>query len=380
MPVLRALAAAALAVLVAVPALVTGRAEAQRTGIDAPVTVMTRNVYLGTDLFGVFSVARPRLGQSDAGRLRRVAHAAHEARSLVDRTSFSTRAGLLADEIGEHEPDLVGLQEVALWLSGPLEPDLAGVPNAQRVDLDFLAILQDALRRRGLHYEVAAAVPEADFEAPSFGPGRTRPRDVRLVLRDVILAKVSPDVEVTDHGRGHFDAQQMMSLPGKDRPFTRGFVWADATVRGQTLRFVNTHLEVGDPRISHAQARQVIEGPAAVVTPVIVVCDCNSDPRRPLRSVAYREFLVQGFVDQWLTFRPAAAGMTCCTASHLRDTGHATMDHRLDFVFARAGRRVSSQDGAVLGATPDSRDPDTGLWPSDHAGVVVTLRSAPEPS
>jgi hypothetical protein len=45
-------------------------------------------------------------------------------------------------------------------------------------------------------------------------------------------------------------------------------------------------------------------------------------------------------------------------------------------VFARTGTGgpLKVVRGAVTGNTLASTDPTTGLWPSDHAGVVMSLR------
>ena len=104
--------------------------------------------------------------------------------------------------------------------------------------------------------------------------------------------------------------QRAIAMPGADREFTRGYAWVDVRRGAQEVRFVNTHLEVGDSRISHAQANEVATGPAGVPRPVVVVCDCNSDPTRPLRSLPYRVFMGAGFVDQWRTLPGTPSGHT----------------------------------------------------------------------
>lgn len=363
---LRTWGALALGALVWLPAAGTVRAGTSETALVEPVTVMTRNVFLGTDLFPVLEAA-------EAGGFERIARATHAARRQVDDTDFALRAGLIADEIVAHEPDLVGLQEVALWRSGPLERDAVGVTNATRVDYDFLDTLLVALDARDASYLPVVTVDEVDLESPSEGPQGELPRDVRVTLRDVILLRDDESLELQRSGSGHFRAQLHRPAPGRRLEFTRGWGWVDVRRDGQDLRFVNTHLEVGDPRIGHAQARELVHGPGAVARPVVLVCDCNSDPARPLRGLPYRAFTAAGFADQWRTLRTRGAGHTCCVPNTLRGSDPGVLDHRVDFVFARATRRVRAIDGAVLGSPRTT--PRDGLRPSDHAGVVVRVRS-----
>jgi len=79
--------------------------------------VMTRNIYLGGDITRPIRAALDRTGHDGALAL---GHANHELREVVDRTDFATRSRLLAQEIAATQPDLVGLQEVALWRHGPM--------------------------------------------------------------------------------------------------------------------------------------------------------------------------------------------------------------------------------------------------------------------
>ncbi|MCW2673594.1 MAG: Endonuclease/exonuclease/phosphatase, partial [Frankiales bacterium] len=89
-----------LAVLVPVSAPVAASA-----GDHTTVTVMTRNLYLGSDL-------TPALAAPSAGAFL---GAVAQIWGNVLSTSFPTRAGALADEVGATHPDLIGLEEVSRW-------------------------------------------------------------------------------------------------------------------------------------------------------------------------------------------------------------------------------------------------------------------------
>ena len=53
----------------------------------------------------------------------------------------------------------------------------------------------------------------------------------------------------------------------------------------------------------------------------------------------------------------------------------ARFSRRIDLVLARGlpADRLTASRGEVTGDEPADRDPGTGLWPSDHAGVVLEL-------
>lgn len=367
----RVAASLALAAAIWIPAAAGSEAGCTRPGLSEPVTVMTRNLYLGTDLFPIFRAfdeTPPNASASEVAAT--VAARAHEARQTVDLTDFTHRAALIADEITAHEPDLVGLQEVALWRSGPLEPDRIGEPNALTVDYDFERILLDALDARDVDYRVAIRLDEGDIEVPSIGPDGEDPRDIRITLRDVVLVKEG--LETLDTGSAHYLNQYTLPAPGGGIELTRGYTWVDVAGDGGRFRFINTHLEVRDSIIGAAQARELAIGPGSVATPVIVVCDCNSDPLRLRRGSAYRALQAAGFADQWLTLGSHQPGDTCCVDDALTESAGAVLDSRVDFVMARAGVRVRALSGALLGR-PGGIDAEDRA--SDHAGVVLTLRS-----
>jgi len=80
--------------LAAVISIVVGRQAA--SGELQPVTVMTRNLYLGGDINRPIRAALDRSGQEGVLDL---GHANHELRQVVDRTNFKSRSKLLVEEI-----------------------------------------------------------------------------------------------------------------------------------------------------------------------------------------------------------------------------------------------------------------------------------------
>ena len=117
---------------------------------------MTRNIYLGGNIFGP-------IGAPDLAEFER---RAGELWAEVQSTDFPVRSRLLAREIKQTQPDLIGMQEVAIWRRGADGlKDGATTPSTEVV-YDFLATLRRDLKRLGLKYSVASKQQEADIEAP----------------------------------------------------------------------------------------------------------------------------------------------------------------------------------------------------------------------
>jgi endonuclease/exonuclease/phosphatase family metal-dependent hydrolase len=379
-------AAAALATLSAllVPSALT-TAQAKPINPDDPLTVMTRNLYLGADiqrpLRAVTGVSDPNLA------LVKLANANAVTRTIVDQTNFPRRSELLTKEIAANRPDLIALQEVALWRHGPLELDPAkiAVPNAPTVDYDFLQILLDDLADAGLDYTAVRVQQESDVEAPAFTgvpPTINNAQDVRLTMRDVVLMRTRPGLTLEDTGSGNYTDELVVPLAGKGMAFTRGFAWADVKVGAKKVRFINTHLEAFGSDHALAQAKELLAGPADQHgTTTIIACDCNSDPLESRLSngvehrAPYDLIVDSGFTDQWLHWKPASEGSTSGLSERVNDPTPARFDHRIDMIFAHtpSGKPLDVTAGQVTGTQPTDRDPVTGLWPSDHGGVVLTL-------
>jgi endonuclease/exonuclease/phosphatase family metal-dependent hydrolase len=378
-------AAAVVALCAAMTAVVVVRLQ----GSDEPttVTVMTRNLYLGGDITRPIRAAEDR---PDSDTLLALGHATHELRGIVDRTDFRVRAGLLADEIAGTRPDLIGLQEVAMWRSGPLELDDIGQPNATVVDYDYLQLLLSALQDRDVGYDVVQVQQQSDVEAPAFtgdplaGTAESA-QDVRLTVSDVILRRTSSPVEISARGGSQYRRRIQLTRAGGSYAFVRGFAWADVTSAAARFRFVTTQLESQSADVALAQAAELVSGAArGSASPTVVVCDCNSDPTEDAtragdtvaRSSAYDLLTGLGFRDEWLD-RAAGSGpgFTATLGEHVTDPSSAALGRRLDLVLAReTGQvRIRERSAAITGAETTDRDAATGLWPSDHAGVVVQL-------
>ena len=59
----------------------------------------------------------------------------------------------------------------------------------------------------------------------------------------------------------------------------------------------------------------------------------------------------------------------------MNDPDTRRIDHRIDLVLARTvdGAPMPADKGRIVGVDPANRSA-AGLWPSDHAGVVLRLR------
>ncbi|MGW0750766.1 endonuclease/exonuclease/phosphatase family protein [Streptomyces sp. NPDC002587] len=354
------------ALLLLTPGSVTAARAAEA---PAPLRVLTRNLYLGADLAPVLAATGPQA----------LVAAVTAAYANVQATDFPERADALADEIAEGDPHLVGLQEAVLWRS----QTPAGPGSATHVEYDFLQILLDKLSARGKHYAAVATVTVgSDFEAPRSTPGGLQ--DIRLTDRDVLLARTDLPARVffvANAQTGRFQNFVPICRPVLGCPpspalqVRRGWVAADATVRGHTARVVTTHLEPAAPAVQEAQAGELLAGPLNTTLPTVLLGDLNSaadgvgaTPGTATRSHA--SLLAAGFTDAWSATRARSPGFTCCQAADLRNSA-SSLSQRIDYVLLRGG--VTARASDRVGEARADRTP-SGLWPSDHAGVWSLLQ------
>lgn len=330
------------------------------------ITVMTRNLYLGADMEPVVRAAR-------TGDRTALIDAASIAWATVVKTNFPARAEALAREIEQARPLLVGLQEVSLYRTGPVDSSSGTPPNGDEVKYDYLDILCQRLEERGMLYRPVAVTPNFDVEFPAVTPKGLR--NIRLTDRDVILALADPGttvLQVSNVRTANFTRN--VSLPigqtGLSVPLTRGWGSVDVTIGGKALRFINMHLEPYDNEVQGLQGEEILNGPAKTDLPLILLGDFNSRADGT-GTPTYGDLIGAGFKDAWNVTHGHEPGYTF---GHLPDLSNTTTDgfltERIDLVLFRGA--LDALDAAVVGEELSVRTP-SGLWPSDHAGVVATL-------
>ncbi len=360
--------------------------------VRSPVRVMSRNLYVGADVFAVVAA-----GQDPQPLAIPVAVA--EAFQTVQRTNFSERAEALAEEVLRARPHVLGLQEVPLYrVQSPGDAHLGNPTQAEDVVLDFLDMFQAALQARGLDYRVAASSQNSDLELPLLagfaegGAGQLLD-DLRMTDRDVLL--VRSDLPSKDELAGNFSVNAAYAVGATTIEFNRGYTLATVEVGGVDYRVASAHLEVQGAEPASTQATQMaellelIDATTGASTPVVLMGDFNSAPtERPFEPATgaldpsglvvppYLQALEAGYVDAWLERKSPASGFTCCFDSALRDVS-AQLTERIDFIFVDPGnRRFERVRAWTTGDTADSMTAG-GLYPSDHAGVAASLSLRP---
>ena len=325
---------------------------------SADITVMSQNLYVGAD---VDLVIRALASPDPSDDLPALLFAIE----TLGQTAYPARAEAIADAIARARPHAVGLQEVS-EINIDLRP--LGVPVF--VSQDFLALLQDALTRRGLHYTVAGT---SDNTNVSLVGGL-----VTLFDHDVLL--VDADRVAVNTASGQAFAVNLGPIaPGVS--LIRGWVWAQTTVAGKAYTFATAHTEsnlAGAPPglVESIRAAQVGEMVATLASRerVILIGDLNDQPGSPMYDV----LTGSGYTDTWAALRPGANGLTCCHVADLSDA-IADFDQRIDYVFTRG---FAQGDGKVLGQIDRYGEvpadllagPAARIWPSDHAGLVAVLK------
>ena len=96
--------------------------------------------------------------------------------------------------------------------------------------------------------------------------------------------------------------------------------------------------------------------------------DADAPPGSPARAV--HDLLgSQGYADVWQG--EPGTGATCCQNPDLQNAS-SQLSMRIDHVFIRNFDAFSIVSVSTVGERPSDRVPP-GFWPSDHAGVVLSV-------
>ena len=358
------------------------------------VKVMTRNLYLGADIFKVVEAAQNPNPNPDGLDIPRTVA---DVFRIMQETNFNDRAEAIADEVLKTKPYVIGIQEASTYYIQTPGDFLAGNPvQADTVFIDFYTVLNEAMEARGLYYD-AYIVTNADIELPMVDPKAGPPyylSDVRLVDHDMILVKKHLKSWLVEDG--NYEAQLGLDVGGTTVAFTRGYLVVDVNIKEEPFRFVNTHLEVSSEPGSvfryfqNLQMQELLYRVGILTSsdpkPVIMVGDFNSSPYdepgkfyNPLEEKyfpyvpPYMQALKAGYKDSWLLQKKFDEGYTSGFDEFVSDS-NAELTTRIDHIFlGPAGYKIEKVKSVVVGDEVKDMTPN-GLWPSDHAGVVAKIK------
>jgi endonuclease/exonuclease/phosphatase family metal-dependent hydrolase len=309
----------------------------------AKVRVMTRNLFIGTDL-------KPLATTPPGPQFEQAAGKALEQATVTNQPK--ERMKLIAGEIAKAKPDLVGFQEVTIWRTGPKNDPAP----ATHVRVDYLKEIMRELKRRKAGYRVVTVYRPLNAEGPT-----DRGVDARFTIGTAVIARKG--VKVSHVKSAKFRHQ--LTLPtfalGKVTTY-RTFDQMDARVRGAKIHFVNTHLEAYLPKTRLQQAKELLRRALkSHKKKQVLVGDLNSGPdldnpddRKPFAAIVKAGFR-----------KARTKTEQCCFNDDLR-TG--TWDHIVDWVLTRP--KVKLVKSFVTGRERTSG----GAAASDHGGVVSVLR------
>ncbi|MDR5729471.1 MAG: endonuclease/exonuclease/phosphatase family protein [Terriglobia bacterium] len=329
------------------------------------IKVMTQNMDAGTDLgFALYGLQQPDPRPYIDLTL-----------AEVDASGIPERATYLAREIASQKPQIISLQEVTLWRTGPT-PE-----TATTVRYDQLQLLMSALADLDASYRVVEVNNLTDIALPTTSAG---PGAVRFTDRDVLLARsdLSPaQLQLSDVKVHIYHA----SLTFGALTVRRGFISALARVNNQVFRIADTHLENKFPgvpdsaTIQKLQATELLSFMRKWPLPVIIAGDFNADAIHGINgqgpdntdTVSFIED--NGYADSWAAANSTNPGATW--PLFLEDQQEQTYPfyfvnttpwERIDLIFFSKLQVVSSvQVGAGLGYPSAA---------SDHTGVITTFR------
>ena len=362
---------------------------------EPTVTVMSRNLYLGSDV----GVAMELIPDFPA--------AAQFMWEQVKKTDFSKRAPVLAAQIRAENPDVIGIQEATTWYCKKnLFSKKVAVFNftdslLKELNDEYVIPTKDSVSAFNPGYSIAPVpyltkVNDAETFQPLFG---TDSAACGFEIGDTLFIKSSLANKVLKVGNTEY--VDTYTIVPTLMTIYRGYTWADINIAGIPTRFVSTHLESiwDENKAPNAakQATQLISDLSETKMPVIVIGDFNSDPRDPRPKGAANPGLQPTASDE------CPADSNKCNAYKLmREAGFADsgpdasdpstyswgMDalltgpdpirlkaaqemgnkygftDRLDYIFSKNGVEVTTS--RIIGMTAP--------YASDHAGVVSEFK------
>jgi len=287
----------------------------------------------------------------------------------LQASHLKQRAGLIAEQIAAQKPDIVALQEVTLWRTGP---DTA---HAFTPVYDQLVYLLSDLLKRGVPYVVAGLNTVDDVALPGNRIGA-----LRLTDRNVLLARAAfrwPPFYLSDMQSHIFTAA--LELGGLTVPSG----WISATVHLGNQKFIlaAVHLESTVPGyppaidVQVAQAQELLDTLSSATSPVVICGDFNSDANDNPTVVDYTptadNIRAAGYTEVWGELHNGDYGNTW--PLYLDDLipisfPSQTPFERIDLFFTRGITALTADQ--VIATAPAGFAPPYG---SDHVGVVATF-------
>ena len=242
-------------------------------------TVMSRNIYLGADV-GIALELIPDLPA-----------AAQFMWGQVQATDFSKRKMILAQEIKDESPDVIGLQEATIWYCKAkpwsAKTEVFNFTNELLAALDGRYVIAEKNGKKAFNpgYSIGpipflTKVNDAKTFQPLFGQNSA---SCGFQIGDALLIKKELAQYVNQVGNSEY--QDVYKVVPTIMEIYRGYTWADITMQGSNIRFISTHLEslwdINEVPKAADQARQLVADLKETKSPIIVIGDFNSDPRDP---------------------------------------------------------------------------------------------------
>lgn len=365
---------------------------AGRLSSRGPFRVYTQNVYLGGDTGPLFNGL-------DFSDIVAVLGATNQFWGEVQASDAPARVSEIVNEIERRRPHVVSLQEVLQFVTIDAT---TGQPSG---GLDLLALIEAELAARGLGYEVEIVQEGTSSMLPLSVDFTTGQPLELLSFTDRIALLRHHSVDMVGEAHGQYGATFALGPV----QLIRGWGRVSVTHRGVHHHVIGTHLEVQSILPIHsAQADELQNVVTAGLEGVVIIAgDLNSDAAAAEGDESwtptYENLIAAGYVDTWAASRASrrSDGFTCCQHPSLREENQ--LHERIDFVLSRSTlperpRRHRGDDDEDDDDDDDDRDDDdrrrvrsagifradvvgdetrdrteSGLWPSDHAGVFASI-------